>query len=187
RQRVRRGIEVVDDLAADHDVRHQREQRDRDQQVAVQLAEDDFADGAQVALGEQQQTAAKEGQAGEDRQTGEQQRDDAGQYQQEGHSATSSRCWAVSSTAGIPTITRASATRAASAISTPPTGSINWSRYTGTSTCPVVRMPSILENIAVFQPSQARKPTATSTASMPQAAAICFARPDRRAVKTSTP
>jgi len=61
-------------------VRHECEQRDRDQQVAVELAEDDFGDRAQPALAEQQR-AAEQRQPGEDGNAREQKQYQAGEDQ----------------------------------------------------------------------------------------------------------
>ena len=79
RQRVRGVVQVVDDAAADHDVRHEREQRNRHQQVAVELAVDHLGHRAEAALRGDEQRAAEKRQPGEDRQPGEQHQHQAGE------------------------------------------------------------------------------------------------------------
>jgi hypothetical protein len=66
-QRVGGAVEVVDHLAADHEMRHQREERDRDQQVDVELAEDDLAERPDPALEVVAQRPADDAEPGEDR------------------------------------------------------------------------------------------------------------------------
>ncbi len=67
-----RGAEqVIDDLAADHELRHQREQRNGDEQIRVEVSEDDVADAAEVTLGRIEHGGSEQREPGEDRYSGQ--------------------------------------------------------------------------------------------------------------------
>jgi hypothetical protein len=84
-QRVCRAEQVVDDLAADHEMRHQREQRYRHQQIGVELAEHEIADAAEMALGRKEDGGGEQHQAGEHRDAGEQHQHQADEDQRKQH------------------------------------------------------------------------------------------------------
>ena len=138
RQRVRGVVQVVDDPAADHDVRHEGEQRNRHQQVAVQLAEDHLGDRAQPALRCDQQPAAEQRQAGEDRQPGEQQQHQAGEDQRDRHSVLSPWRRLRRERGGAGAAAARCDSSETSSISTPPSGRNSCSQNTGISRWPSV-------------------------------------------------
>jgi hypothetical protein len=85
-QRVRGGVEVVDHLPAHHEMRHQHEQRDRDQQVDVELAEHELAERRDVALDHDQHREREQEHPGEHRDAGVEQRQQRHEDDKERHS-----------------------------------------------------------------------------------------------------
>ena len=82
---MRRAEQVIDDLAANHEVRHQREQRYRHQQIGVELAEHEIADAAELAFDADEQRRREQQQSGEHRDAGEQHEHEADEDQREQH------------------------------------------------------------------------------------------------------
>ena len=84
-ERVRGAEEVIDHLAADHELRHQREERDRDEQVRVELAEHEIAKAAEMTLERVENGRAEKRQAREHRHAGQQHGDEPDENQREQH------------------------------------------------------------------------------------------------------
>src|SRR3546814_843509 len=185
-QVAREGIggigQVVDHFAADHDVRHEGKQRNRNQKIAVQFAEYDIDDGSQVALHQQQKASAVQGKARKNRDAGKQYRQQA--YQNDNHDHGLSPAAAAGLAMRIRLCQRISMATAAS--KTPPRGSKSCSIQTGSSRCPSVSAPTMRDSMTAFHPLTISRAAVASTARQDQTLAQAAALAGSMSTRVST-